>query len=64
MLQSRKENLEKERKIVFSKDIVVKNPVFTKEHCEEFFEMFTLYCDNHNQCDVSDIVNTARTLGF
>ena len=26
--------------------------------------MFNLYCDNHRQCDVSDIVNTARTLGF
>lgn len=26
--------------------------------------MFNLYCDNHRQCDVSDILNTARTLGF
>jgi len=37
MLQSRKENTEKDKKTVFSKDIVTKNPVFTKEHCEEFF---------------------------
>jgi hypothetical protein len=26
--------------------------------------MFNLYCDNHRQCDVSDILNTAKTLGF
>lgn len=26
--------------------------------------MFNLYCDNHRQCDVSDILNTANTLGF
>jgi len=26
--------------------------------------MFSLYCDHHRQCDVSDILNTARTLGF
>ena len=26
--------------------------------------MFNLYCDNRRQCDVSDILNTARTLGF
>lgn len=26
--------------------------------------MFNLYCDNRRQCDVSDIMNTARTLGF
>ncbi len=64
MLHSRKENAEKDKNIVFARDVVTKNPVFTKEHCEEFFEMFNLYCDNHRQCDVSDILNTARTLGF
>ena len=26
--------------------------------------MFNLYCDNRRHCDVSDILNTARTLGF
>jgi hypothetical protein len=26
--------------------------------------MFNLYCDNRRQCDISDILNTARTLGF
>jgi hypothetical protein len=26
--------------------------------------MFNLYCDNRRLCDVSDIVNTAKTLGF
>jgi hypothetical protein len=37
MLQTKKEILEKDRKAVFSKDVVNKNPVFTKEHCQEFF---------------------------
>jgi len=26
--------------------------------------MFNLYCDNRRQCDVQDILNTAKTLGF
>lgn len=64
MMHSRKELAEKDRKTVFSRDVVTKNPVFTKEHCEDFFEMFNLYCDNRRHCDVSDILNTARTLGF
>jgi hypothetical protein len=32
MLQSRKEIIEKERKVLFARDIVVKNPVFAREH--------------------------------
>jgi hypothetical protein len=64
MLQSRKELSEKYRKAVFTTEIVTKNPVFSKEHCEDFFEMFNLYCDSRRQCDVSDILITARTLGF
>ena len=64
MLHSRKELAEKDKKAVFGRDIVAKNPIFSKEHCEDFFQMFNLYCDNHRQCDVSDILNTARTLGF
>lgn len=46
------------------KDIVKQNPIFTKEHIDEFYSMFNLYCDPRRQCDVSDILNTARTLGF
>lgn len=38
--------------------------MFTREQCEVFFEMFNLYCDNRRQCDISEILNTARTLGF
>lgn len=34
MLHSRKENAEKDKKAVFARDIVTKNPVFTREHCE------------------------------
>jgi hypothetical protein len=26
--------------------------------------MLNLYCDNRRQSDISDILNTARTLGF
>jgi len=26
--------------------------------------MFNLYCDNRRQCDIADILNTAKTLGF
>lgn len=37
MLQSRKELAEKDKKVVFTRDIVAKNPVFSKEHCEDFF---------------------------
>jgi hypothetical protein len=64
MLHSKKELAEKDKKTVFAREIVTKNPVFSKEHCEDFFEMFNLYCDNHRLCDVKDILNTARTLGF
>jgi Ca2+-binding EF-hand superfamily protein len=64
MLHSKKDMAEKDRKTVFAREIVTKNPVFSREHCEDFFEMFNLYCDNRRQCDVSDILNTARTLGF
>ncbi len=55
---------EKEKKIVFSKDIVVKNQVFELNQIEDFFSLFNLYCDNRRQCDVKDIVSTARTLGY
>lgn len=64
MLHSKKEMAEKDKKTVFARDIVTKNPIFSQTHCEDFFEMFNLYCDNRRQCDVSDILNTARTLGF
>ena len=26
--------------------------------------MFNLYCDSRRECDVADILNTAKTLGF
>jgi Ca2+-binding EF-hand superfamily protein len=49
---------------VYMKEIVAKNPIFSKEHIDEFFDMFNLYCDAKRQCDIADILNTARTLGF
>lgn len=64
MISQKKEMIEKEKKTLYLKDIVTKNPIFTKEHVDEFFEMFNLYCDPKRQCDVADILNTARTLGF
>ena len=64
MHSHKKEQIEKEKKSLYMKDIVTKNPVFAKEHIDEFFEMFNLYCDPKRQCDVADILNTARTLGF
>ena len=64
MIQSKKDLAQRDRKTVFSREIVTKNPIFTKEHCQDFFEMFSLYCDNRRQCDVADILNTAKTLGF
>jgi hypothetical protein len=33
MMHSRKELAEKDRKVVFAREIVTKNPVFTREHC-------------------------------
>ena len=64
MLVNKKEQIEKEKKSLFVKDIVTKNPIFSKEHIEEFYNMFSLYCDAKRQCDIGDILNTAKTLGF
>ena len=64
MLAAKKELIEKERKNLYLKDIVKQNPIFSKEHIDEFYQMFGLYCDARRQCDVADILNTARTLGF
>lgn len=41
----RKENIEKDREAVFKKDIVNKNPIFSKEDIEVFFQLFNLYAD-------------------
>ena len=62
---SRKDQLKKDRDALWVKPIVTKNPVFTQQHIEEFFEMFNLYIDARTrQADLKDIVNTARTLGL
>jgi hypothetical protein len=37
MMHSKKDMAEKDKKAVFARDIVTKNPIFTKEHCEDFF---------------------------
>lgn len=61
---NKKQLIEKQKKALYVKDIVVNNPVFAKEHIDEFYAMFNLYCDPKRQCDIADILNTARTLGF
>lgn len=62
---SRKEQLKKDKELLWSKPIVAKNPVFTQQHIEEFFEMFNLYIDaQRREADINDIVNTAKTLGL
>ena len=60
----KKELIEKEKKTIFAKDIVVKNPNFTVEEIGVFFELFNLYADQRRQCNLLDIVGTAKTLGF
>ena len=64
MLATKKEALEKEKKNLYMKDIVKHNPIFSQQHIDEFYHMFTLYCDAKRECDIADILNTARTLGF
>lgn len=64
MLHNRKELAEKDKKAVFAREVVTKNPIFTKEQCEDFFDMFNLYCDSRRQIDLADILNTSKTLGF
>ena len=61
---SRKEIIEKERKALWSKDIVLKNPNFTQDEIVAFFELFNLYADQRRECNMLDIVGTAKTLGF
>lgn len=61
---SRRDNIEKDRVAVFGKDIVTKNPIFSLEQIKMFFELFNLYADERREANVSDIVSTAKTLGF
>lgn len=62
---SRKDQLKKDKELLWTKPIVTKNPVFTQQHIEEFFEMFNLYIDaQRREADLKDIVNTAKTLGL
>ena len=61
---SKAENIEKEKKTIFAKDIVTKNPVFSVDQITMFFNLFNLYADNRRECNVADIITTAKTLGF
>ena len=42
---SKKEIIDKERKTMWTKDIVLKNPNFTQDEIVAFFELFNLYAD-------------------
>lgn len=62
---TRKEQLDKDKRAVFAKDIVTRNPIFSQQHIDEFYELFVLYADNRTRrADVKDIVSTAKTLGM
>lgn len=65
MATSRKEALEKEKKLMLAKDFVTKNDVLTTEHIEDLFNLFHLYADPRTKrTDIRDILVTARTLGL
>jgi Ca2+-binding EF-hand superfamily protein len=62
---SRKENQEKDLKIILGKDISTKNPVFSSEHITELHALFSLYADpRQRRADVRDFLMTASTLGL
>ena len=62
---TRKQELENEKKIIFAKDYVKSNLVFTNEHISDFYEMFKLLADNRtNKIYVSEVLETAKTLGI
>ena len=61
---SSKELIEREKKTIFAKVIVANNPIFTIEEITLFFGLFNLYADQRRECNLLDIVGTAKTLGF
>lgn len=62
---SRKEQLEKEKNAILSKDVATKNPIFEAGQITELFNMFSLYADPRNKkTDIRDVLVTARTLGL
>lgn len=65
MATSRREALEKEKKLMLTKEFVTKNDVLTTEHIEDLFHLFHLYADPRTKrADIRDILVTARTLGL
>jgi len=62
---SRKDQLDKERNAVLSKDIATKNPIFETSQITELYNLFALYADPRNRkTDIRDVLITARTLGL
>ena len=62
---TRREDLDKQKKAIMAKDIVTKNPVFTPQNVDDFFELFALYADSRTKrADIRDIVGTAKSLGM
>ena len=48
-----------------AKDIGAKNPIFSPQHIEELYQVFSLYADpRQKRSDVRDILLTATTLGL
>jgi hypothetical protein len=55
---NRKDQLEKDKKTIFAKDIVIKNRIFIQQH-------IVLYADNHtHRADLKDIISTAKSVGM
>lgn len=62
---SRKEQIEKEKNAILSKDIAAKNPIFENTQITELYNMFAQYADPRNKkADIRDVLVTARTLGL
>ncbi|KAM3143264.1 hypothetical protein pb186bvf_004596 [Paramecium bursaria] len=60
---SKRDRIEKEKKVLREKAWVKNNPIFTEDHILDFYEMFQLYADPRTKrADVRDILVTAKTL--
>jgi Ca2+-binding EF-hand superfamily protein len=62
---SREELQKKDLKTILTKDIAVKNPLFSPDYIIDLHAVFSLYADpKQRRADVRDILLTASALGF
>lgn len=65
MALSKKEQQEKDLKVIMVKEIGAKNPIFSPDHIAELYSMFSLYADpRQRRVDINDILMTAKSLGL